>query len=214
MPDTHYQELSRHKRCHSVTPTVNSASWPFCSAKPAVSMCHMHTCKSLAEIKSESSTIITIDELKEFDFNGVKSYVKIDALYQNENTQQFIVVDWKSGKGNEIEVEQLLLYVYFVHKMYTIPAQEIEARLEYLADGDCASYRFTDNDMQIAEEIINSDIKKMQRYLFDKERNIPLPEAYFPANESSKCKYCNYIELCFEKEYEVGDNKVSLMVNC
>jgi CRISPR/Cas system-associated exonuclease Cas4 (RecB family) len=153
-------------------------------------------CKSLAEIKSDS-VILTIDELKDFVISGCKAFVKIDALYQKRDTGEFIVVDWKSGKGSEIEVEQLLLYVYFVHKMYDLPVELIEARLEYMLDGDCASYRFTSADMMMAERIINNDINKMQKYLFNAKKNIPQPETYFTANMSAKCRYCNFQEVCF-----------------
>ena len=158
---------------------------------------HLDSCETMKEIK-ESGDIITLDELKEFTYNNCKTYVKIDALYQNKNNDEIVVVDWKTGKGGEVEVEQLLLYVFFVHKMYTIPVELIEARLEYLEDGDSASYRFTEQDMKMAEAIVNKGISRMQNYMFDKDKNIPMPEEYFAKNQSSRCKYCNYRELCYE----------------
>ena len=169
---------------------------------------HLGSCRSLNEIR-HGADIVTVDELKDFTYNGCKTYVKVDALYQSRDTGHFIVVDWKTGKGSEIEVEQLLLYVFFMHKMYDIPVEAIEARLEYLVDGDCASYRFTSHDMEMAEKIISSGIRKMQKYLFDKEKNIPMPETYFPQNKSSKCNYCNYLEVCFGDEIVVSETEAA-----
>jgi hypothetical protein len=152
-------------------------------------------CKSLFEITS-GSNILTIDELKEYAVNGHKTLVRIDALYQTKNTGEYVVVDWKSGKGSAEEIEQVLLYVYMVHKALNVPVEAIEARLEYLLSGDSASFRFNAQDMQFAEKIIVEDINKMQKCLLDVDKNVPLPEVYFPMNKSSRCKYCNYQELC------------------
>ena len=43
---------------------------------------NLSNCKSLSEIKSDS-VILTVDELKEFTFNGYKTFVKVDALYKH-----------------------------------------------------------------------------------------------------------------------------------
>lgn len=156
---------------------------------------HVESCKSLLEIAREDTNIASIDELQEFAFDNYKTYIKIDALYQTGG--EYKVVDWKTSKGNDLEVEQLLLYVFFVHKMCRIPVESIEARLEYLVTGDCASYRFTNYDMEMAEEIVMRGVCEMRNYLFDKDKNIPLPEIYFQQNKSSKCRNCNYKEICF-----------------
>jgi len=176
---------------------------------------NLSRCISLAEIKADS-VIVTIDELKEFTFDGFKTYVKVDALYQNRDTGKYVVVDWKTGNGNSLEVEQLLLYVYFTHKMYNIPIEEIEARLEYCVDGDCAIYTFTSNDMNMAEKMINGHIKKMQEYMFNIQDNIPMPEIYFPENRSSKCRYCNFQEICIGDTFKKSEEeaiKFSLEAN-
>lgn len=73
------------------------------------------------------------------------------------------------------------------------------------------------DDMEMAEKIINNGIRKMQKYLFDREKNIPLPEAYFPQNRSSKCKYCNYREICLEEEIAKpvsATNKIPIGIYC
>jgi hypothetical protein len=170
---------------------------------------NLPNCKSLSEILNDSK-ILTIDELKECSINGHKVFVKIDALYQKANGD-YIVVDWKTGKGSAEEVEQILLYVFYVHKTFRIPVDSIEARLEYLVSGDIASYRFSNQDMICAERIIEDDIVKMRKYLIDGNKNVPFPEVYFTTNKSSRCKYCNYQELCFSSS-ELQNN--SLAVNC
>lgn len=177
---------------------------------------NLRNCKSLSDIRA-NSIIYTIDDLKEFDFNGIRTYIKVDALYQQPISNEFVVVDWKIGKGCSMELEQLLLYVFFIQKIYGIPIEAIEARLEYLEDGDCASYRFNQQDMLMAEEIVANDIRYMQKYLFDVASNAPLPEVYFKTNKSSKCKSCNYHALCFEsvtKVTEKSSEPIYMSVNC
>ena len=107
--------------------------------------------------------------------------------------------------------------MFFIQKIYSISIEAIEARLENLEDGDCASYRFNQHDMLLAEEIVANDIRYMQKYLFNVASNTPLPEVYFKTNKSTKCKSCNYHALCFESVMNITEKSsepISMSVNC
>jgi hypothetical protein len=125
------------------------------------------------------------------------TYVKCDAVY--EKNGRLTIVDWKTGNGSESDLEQVLLYVFLVSRLYTVPVEQIEARLEYLYDGDCAIYNFNCKDMEYAEEIIKSGIIDLQSCLSNPEKGIPFPEIYFQQNKSTKCRFCNFREICFHE---------------
>lgn len=142
-----------------------------------------------------NADIISLDDLAEVGFDTFKTSIRCDALYREGG--RIIVVDWKTGNASEGDLEQVLLYVYFVSKLYNVPAEEIEARLEYLSDGDFAVYNFSRTDMECAEEIVRRGVDELQNCLANRAKNLPYPEVYFKQNISSKCRYCNFKEICF-----------------
>lgn len=64
-----------------------------------------------------------------------KFYFKgfIDALFYNEDTKKWLIVDfktsgsgWKSEKTDKVKTSQLILYKEFLHRMFDIPIEDIE----------------------------------------------------------------------------------------
>ncbi len=159
--------------------------------------------KSYAEL-IDNDSILSIDDLAEVQFDGFKTFVKVDALYEKEG--RLVIIDWKTGNPSESDLEQELLYAYFVSKLYNVSIEQVEARLEYLCDGDCTVYNFNHKDMEFAEEILRNGIADIQSCLSNSEKGLPYPEAYYRQNKSSKCRFCNYREICFGGTFPSKDN--------
>ena len=72
--------------------------------------------------KGEYLDILEVDE-GNFDYffhEGVKVFALIDLLYL-DNDRNIVIVDWKSGKQNEEDREQLLVYLLYVMEKYNVP---------------------------------------------------------------------------------------------
>lgn len=72
--------------------------------------------KSYKELVNGTADIISLDELAEVKFDNFTTTIRCDALYKAGG--KIIVVDWKTGNASESDLEQVLLYVYFVINLW------------------------------------------------------------------------------------------------
>lgn len=154
------------------------------------------------EIKSSAKKILEVDEGK-FDYimvHGVKVYALLDLLYIDKD-DNYVIVDWKTGKISEYDAEQLMVYVLYVMNKYNIPIEKIKCRVEYLLLNEYVEYKFTNEDIDIIEEKIKLDINVIDAMVVDSENNIPKPkEDFIRCDSIRKCNKCKYRKICLKGE--------------
>lgn len=154
--------------------------------------------KTYKEIRSSAKRIVEVDE-GNFDYiivHGVKVYALLDLLYIDQD-DNYVIVDWKTGKISEYDAEQLMVYVLYVMEKYKVPIEKIECRVEYLLLNENAEYKFTNEDIDIIKERIEMDLKAIDAMIIDKEKNIPKPKDEFIKCDSiKKCSRCKYRKMC------------------
>ena len=112
----------------------------------------------------------------------------------------WVVVDWKSGKRQDDNAEQALVYALFVRQRYEVSASDVRVRVEQLATGDFDDYQFTDDDLDGCVETIRDSIAAMKTYLIDAGLNTPVARDGFPLRtDTSVCRFCNFYELCTDE---------------
>lgn len=165
--------------------------------KASVCSKHVFKSESYQEITEGNVRLLELDELKSFEYNGMTAYVKIDTLYEAENGK-IIVVDWKTSVNQAIEdVDQLMIYAFYVCNAYGVKLGNIEMRLEYVMENKCAKYSFGERDMELVERRLVGDIDRMKGYLEDGLINKPLPEDEFlRAKKGVVCRLCVFKEEC------------------
>jgi hypothetical protein len=139
--------------------------------------------------------ILELDELRSFNFKNLfECYLKIDLLTR-DNEGRYFITDWKTGKLNSENGEQLLLYAFYVSQKYGVPAKSIECRLCYLSTGDVVTYTFDEDDFERMEERLVLDYSRMHSYIKEGTKNTAIDEKYFEKS-SHNCKNCNFREMC------------------
>ncbi|MGV2794432.1 hypothetical protein GNF78_14515, partial [Clostridium perfringens] len=109
---------------------------------------------------------------------------------------QYVIVDFKTGKRSANDSEQLYLYARFIADAFNVrDLKQIELRNEYLADGTYTSFSPTNFDLGKVDYQIHSSMELMQSYLQDVENNVPVEIEQFPQNQRT-CKRCCYREIC------------------
>jgi len=132
-----------------------------------------------------------------FHLGGIKVYAIPDWVYKLEG--RAFIHDWKTGIRRDRHKEQLAIYGLWLQRKHNIPLEEIELYIEYLESGEQTPVEYS---LEIASSLcdrIISSVKEMKKYLADRdiEKNDPLPVESFPETEDlSRCKNCNFIELC------------------
>lgn len=157
--------------------------------------------KSFKEIiNGRNIKIIELDEnLNYMTLAENKVFAIIDLLFVSDE-DKWVVVDWKTGQESDSIEDQLLIYALYVNKMYNIPFEKIELRIEYLLSGETFVMNVDETKIEKIKYKIFKSIEEMRSYLINTELNIPMPLEEFTAHpESFKCSECNYREICGEK---------------
>lgn len=147
---------------------------------------------------------VTFKQLEDFSYmkiDGTKVYVVLDLLYVDESNNWHIT-DWKTGKPSTDDREQLMLYAYYVHEHYKVPYANIQLHLEYLTTRSCET--FTVNEKMLANifYLFEQSTLHMKGLMADMIENEPLAEEDFdPQPTSGKCMRCNYLEICDGQDY-------------
>jgi hypothetical protein len=151
-------------------------------------------------IKLIEKKIMIKSDTEQFRFmnnNGIKIWLRLDLHYFDQ-TQDHWVVDWKTGKLNENDRNQLALYAHFVSRAYRVKdLSKIKIRNEYLLNKESKSYSINPIDIENMKEVINTSIHFMQSFLDEVENNIPLHESCFSQTSNQNvCSRCNFKEMC------------------
>lgn len=150
--------------------------------------------------------ILEVDE-GNFDYffhEGVKVFALIDLLYL-DNDRNIVIVDWKTGKQNEEDREQLLVYLLYVMEKYNVPVEKVKGRVEYLLQGEHVEYSFTNYDIEHIKNRISLEINVINALLVDENNNIPKDkDTFIMCDEDFKCNKCKYRRLC-KKERVIRD---------
>lgn len=156
--------------------------------------------------KGEYLDILEVDE-GNFDYffhEGVKVFALIDLLYL-DNDRNIVIVDWKTGKQNEEDREQLLVYLLYVMEKYNVPVEKVKGRVEYLLQGEHVEYSFTNDDVEHIKNRISLEINVINALLVDENNNIPKEkDTFIMCDEDFKCNKCKYRRLC-KKERVIRD---------
>jgi len=132
-----------------------------------------------------------------FHLGGIKVYAIPDWVYKNEG--KIVVHDWKTGIRRDRHKEQLAIYGLWSQRKHNATPDEIELFIEYLESGEQTQVEYSVEIASALCDRILSSVKEMKQYLVDRdiEKNEPLPKESFPETEDlSRCKNCNFIELC------------------
>lgn len=153
--------------------------------------------KTLNEMLSNEVEVIENDEaeIATFYCSGIKVYVKLDLLYKIGD--KYIIVDWKTGKGEDADEMQVLLYSKYVSEKYGINISDIVCRLEYLKSNTSKEFKFEEEAIQDVESVILGSASAMIGYLEDAELNKAKPvESFALCEDDTNCKNCSFRRLC------------------
>ncbi|EYE87847.1 hypothetical protein Q428_11070 [Fervidicella metallireducens AeB] len=151
-------------------------------------------------IHRKNIKIIELDEnLNYMTLEENKIFAIIDLLFISDDGK-WVVVDWKTGQESDSIEDQLLIYAVYVNKIYNVPFEKIELRIEYLLSGETFVMNVDETKIEKIKDKIFKSIEEMKGYLINPELNIPMTIDKFPVQPGNfKCCQCNYREICEEK---------------
>lgn len=137
-----------------------------------------------------------------FRYQGDIIYAKVDFLYEIPQSNNLILVDWKTGeKDTTKDKEQLLLYaIYLAESKYNGDYSKVSGIFyinEYLLENKRFTYFLNDNDIQEFKENFRIKVDKLKAKNKSVEDNIPLDISHFKKTEDENvCRLCLYKAIC------------------
>ena len=148
--------------------------------------------------KLNRNCIVEVDRKSEaptFKFFNEDIYSILDLLY--EKGKQTIIVDWKTGKGEEEHKDQALVYALYANN-HLHKSPESVRYFEYnLERNDYREYTFTHHDIQRGINFVKDNINMLKSHLSDPDNNIALIEDHPMTEDKSKCTFCNFNKVCY-----------------
>lgn len=150
----------------------------------------------LREIGEGGGEVLSCEQFDTFELEGTPVYAVPDLIYRRTDGG-LLIVDWKTGRQDEQNLEQVALYGYYAQEKFDVPADQITIRLEYLEAGTGVELTLSDEMLAEVKAKAVSGMIEMRSYLDDAELNRAKPREAFPLTPyRQQCLRCNYLELC------------------
>lgn len=137
------------------------------------------------------------EEFRTIKLNDITVYLVMDILYKDRRTDQWVIVDWKTGKSTADDRQQLALYAYYVHKTLRVPLEQIEVRNEYLLENRYVNTQLDDIDLDVFMHLYSDSVRLMKSFQADILTNEPVELEDFACTQFiNRCEKCNYKQMC------------------
>ena len=137
-----------------------------------------------------------VESFGSFDIEGTPVYAEPDLVYRlGDDT--WTVTDWKSGRQENPDREQMAVYALYVVDRHGVRAADIQARIEWLGTGTAEELSFSQDELDASRDGVLDSVSAMQKYLIDPDANRPRERSAFPLrDDTSQChRYCKFYQL-------------------
>lgn len=132
-----------------------------------------------------------VDEVLEFDVNGIKAYVKIDCAIETDG--KFYLIDWKTS-APDVRVEpSLLTAALYAHEVWGAEIENTTAMAVSLVDGKTFHANVNEETLMEAHLRIEEEAASLQEAASDMGTDPFQIEAAGPET----CRRCSFQKLCF-----------------
>ena len=151
---------------------------------------------TLKELADSTSELLACEQFDTFVLHHTQVYAVPDVMYRTSGGR-LVIVDWKTGRQEDHNLEQVALYGLYAHEKHNIPPEGITVRLEYLETGSCVEHSLNEEMLAEVREQAQASMAAMLAYLDDVDLNKAKPLRAFPLTDNrSQCLRCNFLELC------------------
>jgi RecB family exonuclease len=131
---------------------------------------------TLQAIAVGDGEVLACEQFDTFLLYDTPVYAVPDLVYrQSDGT--LLIVDWKTGRQDEQNVDQVALYGLFTHEKYGVRIEDITVRLEYLETGSVLELSLTEEMLNTVRDRAETGMEEMRSYLDDIELNRAKPKA-------------------------------------
>lgn len=145
---------------------------------------------------------LEIEEFSHFWLDYVKVYVSLDFAFKNG--KDIIIYDWKTGRSQKTEREniQLACYALYAMEKWEVPIGNIKT-IEYnLARNEPYESPVDEAVIEGVKEYMRGSIRDMKELLRDEDLNEAVENDFTKATNENVCLKCNFRKVCIEEVTE------------
>lgn len=143
----------------------------------------------------------SLEELKSFQAQDIKVFVKLDFAFTDEN-QRLLIVDWKTGKSKDTANKwQLSIYGLFVTREWRADPAMVRTMEYNLVRNEGEETALSPEAMAETEDHILESARAMKALLADPKNNTAVKDNFPMTDDKNLCKNCNYQRLCYPERY-------------
>lgn len=132
-----------------------------------------------------------VDELLEFDVNGIKAYVKIDCAVESDG--KFFLIDWKTSAPTAEAEPPLLVAALYAHEVWGAEPEQIEAMAVCAADGRTFHAQVNEDALMETHLRIEEESSRLE----EAKSEMGADPFAFPAPDNLQtCRRCHFQRLC------------------
>jgi len=144
--------------------------------------------------KLSAENFLSIDELASFDFEGTKAFAIPDFAIRDG--QEYLLYDWKTGKGSEKDILQLSCYSLFAMSKWQVPEDKIKVIPAYLAQDELMPVPVEAIASEQVKSYIHQSIEGMKSVLADVGSNKAEINNFAKTDKLWRCQRCKFQEIC------------------
>ena len=184
---------------HEYSKGVSDDVWKKIHDESAACLKNFLESRFFAELAGDDKkSWLVIEDLEDFDLEGVKIFVKLDFARQKDGRVE--IYDWKTGKDEGGEVSaQIGAYAIYAMQKWHLPLSQIRAYLFNLshAGPEAQAQVLSEALILKTKDTIRASTAEMRRLLSDPAKNVPRPEEDFAFTSSDRlCGFCQFQKLC------------------
>ena len=134
-----------------------------------------------------------VDEILDFDVNGIKAYVKIDCAI--ESGGKFFLMDWKTGAIRDEAADGLRVAALYAHEVWGADPEQIDAKAVSVIDGKTLSVPIDEEVLMETHLKIEEESARLEEEVSNAGELLKIP----PPSSRMVCNSCSYQKLCFPK---------------
>ncbi len=148
-----------------------------------------------AAVRDDPGSVLSVESLARFDFEGTAINVKIDVALRNGGGIH--IIDWKTGKPTAAQVDlQLACYALYAAEAWEVGPADITCVESNLAQGTDRAIRVEPARLADARAHIRESIAGMKRLLRDPAANVAVEEDFPLTDNERQCRWCPFRKVC------------------
>jgi len=187
----------RHARLfeHHYGPRPDRATLERIGAKVGTSVRAFFAGGAFARIRETNpDDWLPMETLDSFEFEGTKVFAVPDFACRADG--EIILFDWKTGRKDERNVDQVVLYTLFAVAKWGAERSKVRGAPVYLLEGGAFEpQEITATDLDRVGSLVRSSIAEMRKRLEDPAGNVA-PRGKFGPTPGPVCRKCPFRGVC------------------